>query len=125
MNIAIDTLQGPDGSIDTEPILTINVTDHQGARHVLPALAGWRVMEIIRDWGLDIKAECGGACACATCHVHVDGRWQGRLPDLRPEEEDRLDDAFDVGANSRLSCQLIMTAELDGLEVALAPGSQR
>ena len=48
------------------------VTDHDGNVHELEALEGWRVMEVIRDWGLDIKAECGGACACAACHVFVD-----------------------------------------------------
>ena len=47
----------------------IHVTDQQGKRHSLDAVEGWRVMEIIREHGLDIKAECGGACACATCHV--------------------------------------------------------
>jgi ferredoxin, 2Fe-2S len=102
----------------------INVTDQNGKRHRLEALEGFRVMEIIRDWGLDIKAECGGACACATCHVHVDEDWTGKLHRPLDEEIDMLDMAFDVRDNSRLSCQLIMTAELDGLEVTLAPGTQ-
>jgi ferredoxin len=74
-------------------------------------------MEIIRDWGLDIKAECGGACACATCHVHVSSDWLDRLHPINAEEEDMLDQAFDVRDNSRLSCQLLMSEELDGLEV--------
>ena len=103
----------------------INVTDQQGQRHRLEALEGFRVMEIIRDWGLDIKAECGGACACATCHVHVDEGWLDRLHAPLDEEIDRLDEAFDVRDNSRLSCQLLMTAELDGLEIRLAPGTER
>ena len=55
--------------------MQIHVTDQDGIRHTLEALEGFRVMEIIRDWGLDIKAECGGACACATCHVYVDEAW--------------------------------------------------
>ena len=103
----------------------INVTDQKGKRHRLEALPGFRVMEIIRDWGLDIKAECGGACACATCHVHVGEQWTGSLIAPLEEEIDRLDEAFHVTADSRLSCQLIMSEELDGLEVTLAPGTEK
>ncbi|KJS13037.1 MAG: ferredoxin [Hoeflea sp. BRH_c9] len=103
----------------------IHVTDQSGTRHTLEALEGFRVMEIIRDWGLDIKAECGGGCACATCHVHVAPDWTDRLYPMQTEEEDMLDAAFDVRDNSRLSCQLLMSEELDGLEVTLAPGTQR
>jgi len=104
--------------------MQIHVTDQDGIRHTLEALEGFRVMEIIRDWGLDIKAECGGACACATCHVHVADDWTNQLHPIEAEEEDMLDQAFDVRDNSRLSCQLLMTDELDGLEVALAPGTE-
>jgi ferredoxin, 2Fe-2S len=102
----------------------IHVTDQAGVRHTLEALEGFRVMEIIRDWGLNIKAECGGACACATCHVHVAPGWSDQLHPIEAEEEDMLDQAFDVRDNSRLSCQLLMTPELDGLEVTLAPGTE-
>ncbi len=105
--------------------MRIHVTDQKGVRHTLEALEGFRLMEIIRDWGVDIKAECGGACACATCHVHVAPQWVDRLHPARDEEIDRLDSAFDVGPRSRLSCQLIMSAELDGIELALAPGTER
>ena len=99
----------------------INVTDQQGVHRRLEALEGFRVMEIIRDWGLDIRAECGGACA--TCHVHVAPDWTGELPEKLDEEIDRLDHAFDVSHNSRLSRQLIMTKVLDGLTVTLALGT--
>jgi ferredoxin, 2Fe-2S len=102
----------------------ILVTDHLGVEHRLEALEGWRVMEVIRDWGIGIKAECGGACACATCHVHVDQDWLDRLVPPGDEETDRLDEAFDVRANSRLSCQILMREELDGLRLRLAPGSE-
>ena len=91
----------------------------------MEALEGFRVMEIIRDWDLDIKAECGGACTCATCHVHVAPDWLEKLPESRDEEIDRLDGAFQVNHTSRLSCQLIMTEELNGLTVALAPGTEK
>ncbi|WP_394689469.1 2Fe-2S iron-sulfur cluster-binding protein [Hoeflea sp.] len=103
----------------------IHVTDQDGVRHTLEALEGFRVMEIIRDGGLDIKAECGGACACATCHVHVSPNWLDKLHPINDEEEDMLDQAFDVRDNSRLSCQLLMSEELDGFEVRLAPGTGR
>ena len=103
----------------------INVIDQQDRLHRLAALEGYRVMEIIRDWQLDIRAECGGACACATCHVYVDPEWADRLPEPREDEIERLDEAFRVDARSRLSCQIIMTDELDGLTVRLAPGTER
>ncbi|WP_099866512.1 2Fe-2S iron-sulfur cluster-binding protein [Pararhizobium haloflavum] len=103
----------------------INVTDQGGKRHRLEALEGFRVMEIIRDWGLDINAECGGACACATCHVYVADEWLDKLNAQEDEEVDMLDEAFMVEDNSRLSCQIIMSEELDGLEVSLAPGSEK
>ena len=100
--------------------LKIYVTDQDGQEHVLDAIEGWRVMEIIRDHGLPIKAECGGACACATCHVYVDEEWLDKLVEMNEEEEEMLDEAFDVEDNSRLSCQLIMSEELNGLKVKLA-----
>ena len=87
--------------------------------HELEALEGWRVMEAIRDWNLPIKAECGGACACATCHVYVDEAWQGRLARPSAEEEDMLDTVPDTLPNSRLSCQILMREDLDGLRVRL------
>jgi len=100
--------------------MKIFVTDQEGVEHALDAIEGWRVMEIIRDHGLPIKAECGGACACATCHVYVDESWLGKLAAMRDDEEEMLDEAFDVQDNSRLSCQIIMDESLDGLKVRLA-----
>ena len=103
----------------------IHVTDPRGNSTRLQALEGFRVMEIIRDWsfetGIGIRAECGGACACATCHVYIDEAWADKLPTMRDDEDERLDEAYDVEANSRLSCQLIMTEQLDGLKVTIAP----
>jgi 2Fe-2S ferredoxin len=110
---------------DLDAALSILVTDRNGAEHRLPAEEGWRVMEVIRDWGLDIKAECGGACACATCHVHIDPAWLSQLPAPSDEEIDMLDGAFDVTDTSRLSCQILLTPEMDGLRVRLAPGTEK
>jgi ferredoxin, 2Fe-2S len=64
-----------------------------------------------------IEAECGGACACATCHVYVDEAWRDKTGKPSQMEEDMLDFAFDVREQSRLSCQIKLTAELDGLKV--------
>ena len=105
--------------------MKIYVTDRQGVEHALEALEGWRVMEIIKDHGMDLKAECGGACCCATCHVYVDPEWVDKLYEMRDDEEDMLDEAMgEVKENSRLSCQLLMSEELDGLKVTIAPGTE-
>jgi ferredoxin, 2Fe-2S len=102
-------------------IYTLNVTDLEGTQHTLEAIDGWRVMEVIRDYGLPIKAECGGACTCATCHVYVNEGWVEKLVPPTDEEVLRLDDAMMVQENSRLSCQILMNEALDGLCVTLAP----
>lgn len=100
------------------------VTDFDGVEHELEGLEGWRAMEVIRDWGLPIKAECGGACSCATCHVFVDEDWLSKLAPASGEEEDMLDSAPDAQSNSRLSCQILMTDELDGLKLTIAPSAK-
>ena len=112
-------------AVDEEVQLAIVVVDREGVEHRLAAEPGWRVMEVIRDWGLDIKAECGGALACATCHVHVDPKWLSALQPPSEEEIEMLDEAFDVREDSRLSCQILLTPELNGLRVQLAPGTER
>lgn len=104
--------------------MKIIVTDQKGETRELEAIEGWRVMEIIRDYGLPIKAECGGCCSCATCHVYVDDGWMDKLHPMRDDEQDLLDTAPDVRDNSRLSCQILMSEDLDGLQVTLAPGTE-
>ena len=104
--------------------MKIVVTDQDGKVHDLEALEGWQAMEIIRDYGLPIKAECGGACCCATCMVHVDEKWVGQLAPPSPDEADMLADQPDAQENSRLSCQIIMNETLDGLEVTLAESAK-
>ena len=101
-------------------IMKIFVTDPHGQEHALDAVEGWRVMEIIRDYGLPIKAECGGACACGTCHVYVDPAWMDKIPPRGDEEDHMLDEAFEVRENSRLSCQIILDESMDGLRVTIA-----
>ena len=105
--------------------MKILVTDQAGQDHELEGLDGWRVMEVIRDWGLNIKAECGGACSCATCHVFVDEAWFDQLPAPSEDEEDLLYSTLDRKPTSRLSCQLLLSDDLDGLKVTLAPSAAK
>lgn len=101
--------------------IPVQVTDYDGTTHTLDGIEGWRLMEVIRDYGLPIKAECGGACACATCHVYVEPAWLDKLVPPNADETMMMDDAMAVEDNSRLSCQIILTPELEGLQVTLAP----
>ena len=98
-------------------------TDLEGNERKLDATEEWSVMEIIRENGMDILAQCGGSCACATCHVYVDPEWKDKLQEPSDEEVGMLDGAFDVTEDSRLACQIFFTKELDGLKVTIANGS--
>ncbi|MCB1538196.1 MAG: 2Fe-2S iron-sulfur cluster binding domain-containing protein [Rhodospirillales bacterium] len=104
--------------------MKLKVTDQDGNKHELEGLEGWRAMEVIRDYGLPIKAECGGCLACATCHVFVAPEWAARLPAPSPEEQDMLADLPDSSEYSRLSCQIIMNDDLDGLELTLSESAR-
>jgi 2Fe-2S ferredoxin len=96
----------------------IKYIEHDGKERTVDAEVGATVMETaIRNSVPGIVAECGGACSCATCHVHVDDAWTAKVGPPSPMEEDMLDFAFDVRPNSRLSCQIKVTDELDGLIV--------
>ena len=97
--------------------MKIRAVDRHGKEYDLEGREGWSVMEILRDGGLDVAAECGGACACATCHVYVDEKWTEKAGKASQMEEDMLDFAFDVKPNSRLCCQITVRPELDGLTV--------
>ena len=98
----------------------INITfiDAEGTARTVEAEEGATVMETaIRNGVPGIEAECGGACSCSTCHVYVDEAWRQATGEPSPMEEDMLDFAFDVRPTSRLSCQIKVTDELDGLMV--------
>jgi len=98
----------------------ITYIEHNGTNHTIEAEIGSTVMEAAIQNGISgIEAECGGACACATCHVYVDEAWQEKTGEPSPMEEDMLDFGYDVRPNSRLSCQLKVTQELDGLVVRI------
>ena len=102
----------------------INFVDHNGETRTIDVENGATVMEAaIRNAIPGIEAECGGACACATCHVYVDEAWRSKVGDPSAMEESMLDFAENVEPNSRLSCQIRVTDELEGLIVRL-PESQ-
>lgn len=96
----------------------VRFIEYDGVVHNIESEIGESVMEAALKGGVtSIIAECGGACGCATCHVYVDDTWVGKLPAKAIEEEEQLDLASDLRENSRLSCQIFMTEELDGLVV--------
>ena len=92
--------------------------EHSGKSHSINVQNGLTVMEgAIQNNIPGIDADCGGSMACATCHVYVKEEWFDKLPKKEDGEEDMLDMAFEPKTNSRLSCQIIVSDELDGLEV--------
>ena len=102
------------------PQLTVVTRD--GTERTVRGQSGLSVMEVIRDNGFDeLLALCGGCCSCATCHVHVDEEWVGKLPPMSRDEDDLLDSSDHRAAASRLSCQIRFADELDGLRVTIAP----
>mgnify|MGYP001550897786 CR=1 FL=1 len=101
--------------------MKIVATDRKGETRTIEGRDGWSVMEILRDAGLPIAAECGGACACATCHVYVEEGWYEKLNPPSDAEIDMLDMALAVQPNSRLSCQITCADALDGIKVTVAP----
>ena len=96
----------------------ITYIEHDGTSHTVDAEVGATVMETALQNGIGgIVAECGGSCTCATCHVYVEEPWFDKLAPRSSDEEYELDAAFDVRPNSRLSCQIVVSDELDGLVV--------
>ncbi len=99
-------------------MVRITFIDSSGQSRAVEAEDGSTVMEsAVRNAVPEIEAECGGACACATCHVYVDPAWTGAVGKAEAMEEDMLDFAFEVQPNSRLSCQIKVKPTLDGLVV--------
>jgi ferredoxin, 2Fe-2S len=102
----------------------IKYIEHSGKEHEVDVPEGWSVMEgAVKNLIPGIDADCGGACACATCHVFVEEPWLSKLTPKEDMEETMLDFAPEVEANSRLSCQIKVSAALDGLVVRM-PKSQ-
>lgn len=93
--------------------------ERDGTRREVDAPLGLSVLEIAHKHGIDIEGACEGSLACSTCHVIVEPEWYDVLKEASEDEEDMLDLAFGLTKTSRLGCQIVMTAELDGLTVKL------
>ena len=100
----------------------IHVTNRTGETLAVEGKPGSTVMEILRDSDMDVEAICGGCCSCATCHVFVDDAWIERTGPRSEDEQELVEqtDSFKPD-NSRLSCQIKFTDDLDGLAVTVAP----
>jgi 2Fe-2S ferredoxin len=102
-------------------VTTITIIKRDGTPATVEAKPGVSLMETIRDNGFDeLLALCGGCCSCATCHVHIDAATFARLPALSDDENDLLDSSDHRDAFSRLSCQVMVTPDLDGAKVTIA-----
>ena len=103
---------------------TVTYIEFDGTAHTVEGTAGNSVMQTAVDNGVPgIDADCGGACACATCHVFVEADWQDKTGEANPMETSMLQLAEGVGDNSRLACQITLEDDLDGLVVRM-PESQ-
>lgn len=99
----------------------ITVVNHEGEESSVEATEGRTLMEVIRDNGFDeLLALCGGCCSCATCHVHIDPAFRDKLPTMSEDENDLLDSSEHRNEDSRLSCQIPITAALEGVKVTIA-----
>ncbi|WP_295632049.1 2Fe-2S iron-sulfur cluster-binding protein [Novosphingobium sp.] len=97
------------------------VVDRAGVEKTMEAQTGLTLMEAIRDNGFDeLLALCGGCCSCATCHVYVDPAFADKLPPMSEDENDLLESSDHRNETSRLSCQVPLTADMDGLKVSIA-----
>ena len=98
----------------------ITYIEHNGKTHKIEVAKGLSVMEgAVQNNVPGIDADCGGSCACATCHVYVEEKWFDKLPKKESAEEDMLDMAYEPKKNSRLSCQILVEDSLNGLVVKM------
>ena len=102
----------------------VNFITREGERLTVDAPIGARLLEVAQNAGMPLEGTCEGQMACSTCHVVLGRDWFVRLPDAPDQEEDMLDLAAGVTATSRLSCQILLGEELDGIEVRI-PGEAR
>lgn len=109
---------------DVSPLLRLSVRLEGGPHREHAAITGLHLVELMRAHGLPVKAECGGAGVCATCHIRVPPPWRDMLAPPTEEELAKLDEIPEADEDSRLACQIVMTEALDGLEVELRTDSQ-
>ena len=95
------------------------IIDSDGGEHILTGRAGENIMQLARIAGLPIAGECNGSLACATCHMVVEPNWADLLPPVEDSEEAMLDTSFTLKPTSRLSCQIRLSAALDGIRLTL------
>lgn len=102
-------------------MIKLNVTDRDGIMHQIEGAPGDRLMEVLREYDWGVAAICGGMCSCGTCHVYLAAGWTAEFPPKDIDEEDLVDMLEFAQENSRLSCQLTLGPQHDGLDVQLAP----
>jgi len=105
-------------------MVEVRASDRNGTEHRLEAERGRPLMEVLREANLGVEGTCGGACACGTCHVYVGAAWAERLPAKSEDEQMMLDaiaELAEVRPASRLSCQIPVGDELNGIEVEIGP----
>lgn len=103
-------------------MITLNIENLEGKIRAVPVEPQGSLMEAIRDNGFsELQALCGGCCSCATCHVVIDPAFTPQLPAMSEDEDGLLDGSDHRQASSRLSCQIPLTSELDGLKLRIAP----
>lgn len=101
--------------------MKIKVTGRDGNYEEVTGDVGYRLMEVLRELDNGVEAICGGMCSCGTCHVYVDDEWRQRLAAIEPDEDELLDSLENRQENSRLSCQIELTQDLDGISVTIGP----
>jgi ferredoxin, 2Fe-2S len=100
----------------------ISVTDTNGVAHTVEVPVGYKIMEALREYEWGVAAACGGFCSCATCHVYVDSAWLPKLEPMLLDEKELVTTLSTYRPeSSRLSCQLQMRADLDGIVLTIAP----
>lgn len=102
-------------------LIELKVTDREGQEHSVQAQPDDRLMEVLREYEWGVSAICGGMCSCATCHVWLDEQWSELFPPKDIDEEELLEFLDEFKPSSRLSCQLVLQPQHDGLAVTLAP----
>lgn len=99
---------------------SVTFIDHEGNEQVVEAEVGETLMEVANNNGVEgIVAECGGSCACGTCHCFIAAEWQSKMPEVSNLEKETIECAVEGTDDSRLSCQVTITADLDGMVVRL------
>ena len=102
-------------------MINISVKDLDGQVHEIQAREGDSLMEALREHEWGVPAICGGLCSCGTCHVYLDKEWLDKLRQVDSDEQDLLDEFDNTKDNSRLSCQVKLLPEHEGLGLSIAP----